>query len=92
MKTDNPRNRPPGIRLIHASAAKLAMPSLAPLYQVFLDQRAAIEAERRDLRRRQQAIAQEGFDAAVRLLVNTSEAFRAERAPYFQRLKLLKED
>lgn len=86
------RNRPEGIRLIAASVRKLVKPSFAHLPQVLLDQRAAVREQDIALQRRQQTIAQEGFEAAIRLLLGNSDRLQFERVPYFEQLDHYRRD
>jgi len=87
MNTDNTRNRPPGIMRIHEEVSKLIKPTLAVLYQVFLDQKAALKAERTALLRKQETLHQEGYEAAVRLVISNSNDFQISQRSYFDRIK-----
>ena len=87
MTTKRNSNHLSGLQRVYESASKLVMPSLAPLYQVFVGEKAALQAKRAALRQRQEAVRADGFDAAVRLLTASDEAFRITRQPYFERIK-----
>lgn len=87
MTSEITRNHSSGIQRVYEAASKLVMPSLAPLHQVFVDEKAALQAERAALRQRQEEVRADGFDAAVRLLAASDEAFRIDRKPYFERIR-----
>jgi len=87
FNTENSRNRPEGIRRIYEAASKLVMPSLPPLYQVFLDEKAGVQAQRNELLRKQEELRQEGMEAAVRLMISGSDEFRIERRSYFEQIE-----
>lgn len=92
MTSENIRNHPLGIQRVYEAASKLVMPALAPLYQVFVDEKAALQAEHATLRQRQEEVRADGFDAAVRLLSAADEAFRIDRKPYFERIEDKRKD
>lgn len=87
MSISKMRNRPPGIMRIYDAASKLIKPSLTPLYQVFLDQKSAVQEERSKLLCERDAVRQEGFEAAVRLRIACSDTLRIERGSYFERIE-----
>lgn len=86
MNETNMQSRHDGITRIFESVSKLIKPSLAPLYQVFLDRKKIVEDERTSLMRKIEEVRQEGFEAAVRLRISCNDNFRIERGSYFERI------
>ncbi len=92
MTTENTLIHPSGIQRVYEAASKLVMPSLAPLYQVFVDEKAALQAKRAALRQRQEDVYADGIEAAVRLLAAADGAFRIAHKPYFERIENKRKD
>jgi len=87
MNETNTDSRSKGIARIFESVSKLIKPSLAPLYQEFLDRKKIVADERTSLLRRLEEVRQEGFEAAVRLRLSCNDNFRIERGSYFERIE-----
>jgi len=78
--------KPHAIERIAESVSNLLVPSLAPLHQTYRDQKAGIRAKRAELLRKQQAILDEGYGAASRLMTLDAETVPVLDASYFKRI------
>jgi len=87
MKNKISNTRAEGIRRIYDAVSKLIKPPLAPLYQVFLEEQSLRQSKRKALHQRQAELRQEGFEAAVRLVISSTDKFQIERGSYFERIE-----
>ena len=87
MKNGNTLNRSEGILRIKKSVSKLIKPPLEPLYQVFVDEKAAVQAERSELLRKIEELRQEGFEAAIQLMTLHPEPPHITNGSYFDRIE-----
>jgi len=87
MKDEKSNTRPEGIKRIYDAVSKLVKPPLAPLYQVFLDEQSLNQSKRNALLQKQAELRQEGFEAAVRLVISSTDKFQIERGSYFERIE-----
>lgn len=78
--------KPHAIMRIAESVSNLLVPSLTPLHQTYRDQKAGIREKRAELLRKQQAILDEGYGAASRLMTLDAETVPVLDASYFKRI------
>lgn len=77
--------RPRAIERIADAVARLTLPTLAPLYQTYLEVSAGVRERRAQLTQEQDDVHEEGFAAATRLALSLSEV-SPKAVPYFEQL------
>jgi hypothetical protein len=87
MNTPHENKRPKSIERIAEAVSNLIVPSLAALYQTFLDQKAGIGQKRTELVRRREEVRNEGFEAATRFMAPTAEQIRNADISYLELIK-----
>ena len=87
MNAPHENKRPKSIMRIAEAVSNLIFPSLAGLYQTFLDQKAGIDQKRAELLRRREEIRNEGFEAATRFMAPTAEQIRNAGISYLEFIK-----
>lgn len=65
--------RPKAIERIAAAVSNLIYPSLAPLHQAFIEQKAGINEKRAELIRKREKVRNDCYAAATRLMTRSTE-------------------
>lgn len=78
------KKRPQAIERIAEAASNLLMPPLTPLHQTFMDQKLGVQEKRSELLRKQDECRNEGYAAAMRLMMPSAEQFQATRGSYLE--------
>ena len=86
MTDPKPQRQPQAITCIREAVSNLLMPPLAPLFQVFMDQKAGINEKRSELRMQMEDVRIEGYGAATRLMLPNAEHLQNSKGSYFERI------
>ena len=78
------KKKPKAIERISEAASNLLMPPLAPLHQTFMDQKFGAEEKRSELLRKREEIRNEGYAAAMRLMMPSAERLQATKGSYLE--------
>lgn len=65
--------RPQAIERIAEAVSSLIYPSLAPLHQAFIEQKAGVNEKKAELIRKREDVRNEGYAAAIRLMTPNTE-------------------
>ncbi len=85
MEKPSPKKeRPQAIARIAEAASSLLIPPLAPLHQAFMEQKYGVEEKRSELLRKQDECRNEGYAAAMRLMMPSAERLQATRGSYLE--------
>ncbi|CAA0107130.1 Uncharacterised protein [Halioglobus japonicus] len=85
-KPQSPVNTHPAIVAFGNAVSRLRKPSLAPLYQVVVDVRQAVQDDRTDINRRMDEHRLEGYEAAARLCLPDDGPVTGTQASYFDQI------
>lgn len=76
--------KPQAIERIAEAVSSLIYPSLAPLHQAFIEQKAGINEKRAELIRKRENVRNEGYAAATQLLAPSEEQLHTIGVSYFE--------
>lgn len=91
QKVTPAQEKPLAIQRIGKSVSDLIFPPLAPLQQAFIDQKIAISEKRSELLRKRDEISNEGYEAAMRLMMSNKEHSKTTGDSYLQIINKQKE-
>lgn len=83
-KPSTEKKIPQAIERIAEAASSLLMPPLAPLHQTFIEQKSGVEEKRSELLRKQNECRNEGYAAAMRLMMPSAEKLKETRDSYLE--------
>ncbi|QOJ23787.1 MAG: hypothetical protein HRU78_09080 [Gammaproteobacteria bacterium] len=84
QKMSPTQKRPQAIERIAAAVSNLIYPSLAPLHQAFIEQKAGVNEKRAELIRKRENVRNDGYAAATRLMTPHTEQSQTIDLPYLE--------
>ena len=85
------QEKPKAIQRIEQSVSNLIFPPLAPLQQAFIDQKIAIREKYAELHRKREETSNEGYEAAMRLMMLNKDLSQTYGNSYLQIINKQKE-
>lgn len=84
MQMSPTTKKPQAIERIAEAVSSLIYPSLAPLHQAFIEQKAGINEKRAELIRKRENVRNEGYAAATRLMTPNTEQSQTIGVSYLE--------
>ncbi len=84
QKISPPQKKPQAIERIYNAASNLIYPPIEQLHQTFIEQKTAISEKRSELLRKRDEVSNEGYAAAIRLMMPDDEQLQTIGVSYLE--------